>query len=43
MLGQLIIESQRDPDSFRCKWLVRNMNRLYRLTRGNGNPWLADA
>lgn len=42
MLGQLISESQKSPDSFRCKWLIRNMNRIYRLTRGSGNPWAAN-
>lgn len=33
--AKLFIE--RDPK--RCKFLVRNCNRLYRLTRGSGNPW----
>lgn len=39
MLGALYAESRRRPDSFRAHWLIRNMNRLYRLTRGHGNPW----
>lgn len=26
-------------DSFEAKWRIRNANRLYRLTRGHGNPW----
>ena len=39
MLGTLIVESRKDPNSYKCKWLIRNMNRIYRLTRGHGNPW----
>lgn len=26
-------------DSFEARWRIRNSNRLYRLTRGHGNPW----
>lgn len=29
----------RDRDGFRARWVIRNSNRLYRLTRGHGNPW----
>lgn len=39
MLGRLFLASKKDPDSYECRWLIRNMNRLYRLTRGHGNPW----
>ena len=39
MLGKLFIESKKNTDSFKCQWLTRNINRLYRLTRGYGNPW----
>lgn len=28
-----------EADSFEAHWRVRNANRLYRLTRGHGNPW----
>lgn len=28
-----------EADSFEANWRVRNANRLYRLTRGHGNPW----
>ena len=28
-----------EANSFEAHWRVRSANRLYRLTRGHGNPW----
>lgn len=43
MLGRLLsmrhIATPTPKDQWRADWCVRNGNRLYRLTRGHGNPW----
>ncbi len=37
--GRLLGIPECDQGGFRAQWCARNANRLYRLTRGGGNPW----
>lgn len=37
--GALLRIPESEQREFHAQWCVRNANRLYRLTRGGGNPW----